>query len=281
MYGGAGLGLDPASDLTCETETGVDLMLCQLRERILQISQCVVDSVNLVEPNQKIQRICTAEGIYLKGDTRSLDKRVTDAYEMLKGMVDRIPGNAGNVPGPKFFTDFNLETLTAAYKHFKSLIAAIQPIAVTEFPIYSDEYVRFLNTVKSVVNKLQTTFLEAMTEERAQTRQLSREAASFHDEERHSLEKMKEILSSRSWHKAQKTVNRMGAELEVRRSQLPSGPRGPPGASGLMGSVVTPPRVVAPPVVANNNSSWARASPVAGERVAVPAGGGKTRRRRN
>jgi hypothetical protein len=280
MRGGAGLGKNPLEDLTCDNETGVDLMMCQLRERLLIISQCIVDTINVTKHNEKIERICTTEGIYLQGDVSKLEKRVKDAYEMLKGMVERLPGNAENFNSPKFYSSSVLLGLTTAYDHFKSLIDAIKPVMVTTFPIYSDEYVRFLNTAKAIVNKLQTTFLESMTEERAQTKQLSREAAEFHNEERKSLQVMKQALNSQVWHKAQRSVNLLSANLEKRRSQLPSGgPRVTPGAPGLMGAVVTPPKIVAPAYIPNvGENSWARASPVA--RKLVPAGGRKSRKTR-
>lgn len=287
MFGGAAnnVGPDIVGEINCESEeSGLNLMLCQLRVRLLQICQCMVDIVNLNNHNQKIQRICLSEGVVLKRDTRPLEKRIKDAYDMLKGLVDKLPGDQNNFDDPNFLTRAQFSSLTTTYEHFKELIAKMKPIMVTEYPIYSDEYAHFLKLTKEVVNKLHTTFREAMSEEQVQSRQLSKEAAQFHNFERESLMSMKHILNSKPWHKAEQQVSSMRSNLEKRRSELPSGrPPPPPGApaiAGLMGEVVTPPRVVAAPPPPPANSSWAVATPKREGRVLVPAGGRKTLRRR-
>lgn len=285
MFGGAANNVGPniVGEINCETEeSGLNLMVCQLRLRLLQICQCMVDIVNLKNHNQKIQRICVSEGIILKNDTRPLEKRIKDAYDMLKGLVDKLPGNPENFDDPNFLTRLNFGSLTTTYEHFKALIDKMKPIMVTEYPIYSDEYANYLKLTKEVVNKLHTTFREPITEEQVQSRQLSKEAAQFHNSERESLMAMKQILNAKPWHKAEQQVSSMRANLEKRRSQLPSGgPGGPPGAPGLMGEVVTPPKMVPAYVPNVQASSWAQATPPRGARVLAPAGGRrKTHRRR-
>lgn len=285
MFGGAANNAGPniVGEINCETEeSGLNLMICQLRVRLLQICQCLVDLVNLSNHNKKIHRVCLVEGVVLKNDTRPLEKRIKDAYDMLKGLVDKLPGNPENFDDANFMTKAQFASLTTAYEHFKALIHNMKPIMVTEYPIYSDEYAHYLKLTKEVVNKLHTTFRDAMTEEQVQTKQLSKEAAQFHNFERESLLSMKQILNAKPWHKAEQQVSSMRSNLEKRRSELPSGgPGGPPGAPGLMGQVVTPPKMVPayiPNVAAN---SWAQVTPPRGPRVLVPAGGRrKTHRRR-
>ena len=285
--GGAAFGgtADLVGDINCDSETGLDLMICQFRLRLLQICQCIVNIVNVADHSQKLGRICLTEGVVLKNDVRPLEKRIKDAYEMLKGMVDKLPGNPENFDDPNFVTRLTMSSLTATYSHFNKLIEYMKPLMAIENPILSDEYTHYLKLVKEVVNKLDGEFRASLSEEQVASRQMSRQAAEFHEEERESLRVMKHLINTQAWHKAEQKVSAMRSSLEERRSQLPSGgPPRAPGAPGLMGQVVTPP-VMVPAYIPNApTSSWAQATPprrAREARVAEPAGGRrKTHRRR-
>jgi len=285
--GGASYGVnaDLVGDINCDPETGLELMICQFRLRVLQICQCIVNIVNVADHSEKIGRICYSEGVILKNDVRPLEKRIKDAYEMLKGVVDRLPGNPENFEDPNFLTRASFETLTVTYNHFKKLIEHMKPLMALESPILSDEYSHYLKLVKEVVNKLDGEFRESLSEEQVISRQMSKQVAEFREDERKTLVAMKHALNTQSWHKAEQQVSAMRSNLEQRRSQLPSGgPPRAPGAPGLMGPNVKAPQVMVPAYIPPPTGSWAQVTPprkAREERVAVPAGGRrKTHRRR-
>lgn len=285
--GGASYGVhaDIVGDINCDSETGLDLMICQFRLRVLQICQCIVNIVNVADHSETIGRICYTEGVILKNDVRPIEKRIKDTYEMLKGVVDRLPTYDDIFDDPNFLTRTSFETLTATYTHFKKLIEHMKPLMALESPIPSDEYTHYLKLVKEVVNKLDGEFRESLTDEQVSSRQLSKNVAEFREDERKSLIAMKQALNELDWYKAERQVSSMRSNLEQRRSQLPSGgPPRAPGAPGLMGPNVKAPKVMVPAYIPEPTSSWAQVTPprkAREERVAAPAGGRrKTHRRR-